>query len=102
MESTLHIQERKDRVSFIKETIGVGKPVRTFLVDKGHPNGPELHTVTTTGIIVIHNARTKKLVTLLIARPGQVERYWKNLSLEAPIELMEIARNHQIAGYNYK
>ena len=48
----------------------MGNPVRTFKWDKGHPNGPELHTITDTGIIVIRNERTGKLITTLIARPG--------------------------------
>lgn len=45
----------------------------SFVVDRGHPNGPEIHSVTDTGIIVVHNQRTGKMVTKLIARPGQVK-----------------------------
>ena len=102
MEVTNHWIERNIRNDFIKEHIGVGNPLRTFKWDKGHPNGPELHTITDTGIIIVQNERTKKLVTTLIARPGQIYRYYINEGLYPPKELMNIAKEHTEAGYNYK
>ena len=98
---TLHFSSRIDRNKFINDKIGMGQPVRTFRWDKGHPKGPELHTITDNGIIIIRNERTNKLVTTLIARPGQIYRYYINDNLVPPKYLMNIAREHQNAGYNY-
>lgn len=102
MVETLHWKERVDRNEFIKNEIGIGNPIRTFRCDKGHPNGPELHTITDTGIIIVRNERTNKLVTTLIARPGQIYRYYANENKAPPKFLMDIAQVHTDAGYNYK
>ena len=100
MTSRHYNSERVAREMLIKK-IGIGSEVATFKVDKGHPNGPELHTITTTGIIIIRNARTKKLVTKLIARPGQITRYFDK-ETDTVRKLVEIAKIHQSMGYNYK
>lgn len=98
MTSSKHyIEDRKSRQSLISE-IGLGKIVKGFVVDKGHRNGPELHIVTTTGLILIHNYNTKKLITRLIARPGQLERYFGKGN--TPKELIAIAIEHTRNGYN--
>lgn len=101
VQTTLHWKERERRNEFIKNEIGIGNPIRTFRWDKGHPNGPELHTITDTGIIIIRNERTGKLVTTLIARPGQIYRYYINENETPPIYLMNMAQEHMDAGYNY-
>ncbi len=99
---TIHWNDRKERNDFITNQIGMGNPVKTFRWDKGHPNGPELHTITDTGIIIVRNERTNKLVTTLIARPGQIYRYYINEGLKPPKYIMNIAQEHMDAGYNYK
>lgn len=98
MESKHYTNDRIERENKIRE-IGIGEAVATFRVDRGHANGAELHTITTTAIIVIRNERTNKMVTKLIARPGQIERYFDEKT-ETVIELMKIAREHQLKGYN--
>ena len=64
-----YLTDRSKREALIK-TIGEGKIIATFTVDKHHRNGPELHSITDTGIIIIRNKRTKKMITKLIARPA--------------------------------
>ena len=76
--------------------IGEGKVVRTVRWDRGHPNGAELHRITDTGIIIIYNERTLKLVTKIIARPNQIRRYWKDG--KAPIEIVNKAIEHARNG----
>lgn len=100
MKNSKHYKEdRRIREQHIKE-IGYGEPVASFIVDRGHENGPEIHEITTTGIINIYNQRTKKLVTKLIARPGQIKRYFTNGN--APTELIQKARyNSYVLCYNY-
>lgn len=101
VQTTLHWKEKERRNEFIKSEIGMGNPVRTFRWDKGHPNGPELHTITDTGIIIVRNERTGKLVTTLIARPGQIYRYYIKNDELPPKHLMDIAQEHMDVGYNY-
>ena len=98
MESKHYTNDRVARENKIKE-IGIGEVVATFRVDKGHKNGAELHTITTTAIIIIRNERTNKMVTKLIARPKQIERYFDEKT-EIVLKLMTIAREHQRKGYN--
>ena len=90
-------EDRKARIHTIN-MIGEGQIIKRVIVDKGHVNGPEIHEISTTGIITVKNLRTKKLVTKLIARPGQIKRYWTDGN--APAELIRIAREHQQAGLN--
>ena len=90
-------EERREREELI-EMIGLGNVVGKFIVDKGHRNGPERHELTDTGIIIIYNARTNKLVTKLIARVGQVKRYYKDGN--APKEIIKLAKKHTELGYN--
>ena len=99
---TFHYGERTDRNRFIEEVIGFGNDVETFFWDKGHPNGPEYHTVTDTGIIKIHNVNTGKHITNLIARPQQIKRYFDMEGKECPQELLDIAYKHFLLGYNEK
>ena len=98
MTSKHYTEDRRNREELIN-TIGIGKVVDSFIIDKGHKNGPERHEITTTGIIIIYNARTNKLVTKLIARVGQIKRYYKDGN--APKEIIKQARKHTELGYNY-
>ena len=54
MTSRHYNRDRVAREKLIKK-IGLGKEIATFTVDKGHPMGAELHTITSTGIIIIRN-----------------------------------------------
>lgn len=98
MTSTHYNKDRIEREKLIKK-IGIGKEVATFRVDRHHINGAELHTITSTGIIIIRNERTNKMVTKLIARPAQIARYFETETKEVK-DIMKIAREHQKLGYN--
>jgi hypothetical protein len=91
MTSVHYTTERQARERAIAE-IGYGYTVKTVIVDRGHRNGAEIHSISSTGIITIQNERTKKMITKLIARPGQIARYYTNE--EPPRWLMNIAREH--------
>ncbi len=98
MTTTLHFsRDRQDRENLIKQ-IGEGRVIKTVEVDKGHPNGPEIHKITDNAIVVIYNKRTGRLITKLIARPSQIRRYFEEG--RAPKELINKAREHQNKGYN--
>jgi len=98
MTSKHYTKDRQIREAIIRQ-IGLGEEVITKEVDRGHPNGAELHTVTTTGIIIIRNKRTNKMITKLIARPSQISRYFDTETKEVR-ELKRIAQIHKELGYN--
>lgn len=98
MTSKHYMMDREARENLIKE-IGYGETIKTVIVDREHKNGPEIHEISNTGIVTIYNARTKKMITKLIARPGQIRRYYKEDEI-IPAELLKIAKKHQEARYN--
>ena len=102
MNSKHYNKQRYKRQNFIDEYInGDGRIIDGFVVDRGHKNGAEVHSITDTGLILIHNYKSGKLVTKLIARPRQIERYYKNSNKHPPQWLIELAEWHQSLLYNY-
>ena len=100
MVQTRHYElERKEREALIQQ-IGVGKPVAKFKWDRGHKDGPEIHVITDTAMIIIYNAITNRHCTTLIARPGQIRRYYEMVGKTAPKYLVDLAYEHQKMGYN--
>lgn len=59
---------------------------KIFVVDRGHPDGEEIHCITHSGIVFILNLKKYEdvphegLITVLIARVNQLERYGYTLS----------------------
>lgn len=98
MRSNHYITDRQARENLIKE-IGYGKVIKSVVVDRNHPNGPEIHEISDTGIITIYNQRTHKMITKLIARPGQIKRYYNENEI-VPKWLLKLAREHQLKEYN--
>lgn len=93
---------RHGRMTRIAETVGFGHVVRQCLVDTGHSAGCEVHVLTSTGIVLVFNARSGKLVTVLVARPGQVARYYEPFGEVAPGWLMNRAyENTCVRHLNY-
>jgi hypothetical protein len=77
-----------------------------FLVDKGHEDGREIHCVTSSGIIFVLNhekyeAKRPCLVTILIARPSQVLRYYKGCGLWVDQSILDECIKHEKLGLNY-
>lgn len=91
---------RQERHAFIQEHIGEGTIVDSFVVDKGHPGGAEVHSVTDTAIIIIHNQKTNKLITELIARPEQLRRLYRSVNRRVPSKILSLAYKHNMAEYN--
>ena len=95
MTSKHYTEDRQSREAIIN-LIGAGKPVARFIVDRGHRNGAEVHEITDTAIINIYNQKSGKMVTKLIARPGQLRRY----NWEVPQSILAQAIDHSRKGYN--
>lgn len=89
--------DRQKRNQIIAQ-IGMGRVVKEVTIDRGHKNGPEIHKITSTGLIVIYNKRTNIMITILIARPNQIKRYYAED--EAPQKIINLAFEHMRAGYN--
>lgn len=101
MLTTNHLTiDRANRVRAIKELIGYGKPVRGFRIDRHHKNGEEYHLITSTALVLIFNFHSKKLITILVARPNQIKRYYEAAGDTAPQELLDLAYEHTKKGYN--
>lgn len=69
--------------------------LNSYVVDTGHPAGLELHTITTTAVVIIANMQKQQVITYLIARPQQLKRYGikdKNI--------LKLAEEHKIYNYN--
>lgn len=96
MTSKHYLTDRAARETIVNQ-IGMGKVIDKFVVDRHHRNGAEIHEITDTGIIIIYNQRTKKMITKLIARPGQIKRYYTNGN--APKKLLEIAYQNTVINH---
>lgn len=92
--------DRQTRENLIAQ-IGYGTIIKSVVIDRGHQNGAEIHEISDTGIITIYNERTHKMITKLIARPGQIKRYFEGNENKAPKYLLNLAREHQQMAYNY-
>lgn len=93
------IYVRNDRRRNV-ENIGSNCIIAKFLCDTGHKNGNEVHCITDTGLILVFNERSKKLVTILIARPAQITRYFSSCYLDTPKDLLKMAYCHQAQNLN--
>ena len=93
--------KRYRREKFIsKHLCGDGHVIDSFVVDKGHKNGLERHDITDTGLIIVYNLESQKLVTKLIARENQVKRYYKDVEKTPPKWLLELCKWHNSLNYN--
>ena len=104
MVSKHYNNQRYKREKFIDNNLnGEGYIIDGFTVDKGHVNGAEVHSITSNGIIIIHNRESGKLVTKLIARPQQIKRYYEKDGRKPPKEyenILYLARWRNSLGYN--
>ena len=92
-----HIRlDRQERVAEIQK-IGLGKVQRSFLVNSAHPQGDEIHNITSTGVIIIEGAKPPHvIVTMYIAEPCQIARYYEETHLPVPYKIVRIAKEHML------
>ena len=101
MVSNHYKTNRYSREKFInKQFKGDGNIIDSFIVDRNHPKGAEIHYVTDNGLIIVRNQRTGKLVTKLIARPNQVKKLYNSVNREPPQWLTNLCFYHQVLHYN--
>jgi hypothetical protein len=101
MVSKHYKNQRHKRENFINKHLnGDGNVIDSFIVDKGHAMGLERHDITDTGIILIYNVTSEKLVSKLIARPTQIKRYYRDSGKKPPKWLLDLCEWHKTLGYN--
>jgi len=98
MNSKHYTRDRQQREAIINQ-IGTGNVIKEVVIDRGHRNGPEVHKITDTALILVYNQRTGILVTKLIARPAQILRYYSDDELK-PRAVVKLARKHVEMGWN--
>lgn len=96
---TSHALKRSKRLQIAKRLIieESAKVVKIAIVNKGHKNGNEVHVIYNNGIIKVYNARTRKFITVLIARVPQVERY----KIKVTKTMRKKINLHVKQGYNH-
>ena len=102
MNSLHYDKQRYYREMFIYNYLGGdGEVIDRFIVNRGHHNGTELHCITDHGVIIVYNLYSGKMVTKLIARPHQIERYYVYTKRHPAERLLAICREHQKHGFNH-
>lgn len=90
--------ERTERERFIKDFVGLGEEKYAF--EYNYNGTPQIHRLTDTGIINVYNRDGDRLITRLVARPQQIKRLFEARGERAPRELVNLAHEHNVKGYN--
>lgn len=95
---TSHAVNRSKRLQIAERLIieESAKVLKIAIVNKGHENGNEIHVIFNNGIIKVYNARTRKFITVLIARVPQIERY----KIKVTKTMRNKIKSHVKQGYN--
>ena len=95
---TTHGVNRSHRLQIAERLIieECAKVVKIAVVNKGHKNGNEIHLVYNNGIVKVYNERTRKFITVLIARVPQIERY----KVKITKTMRNKIKSHIKQGYN--
>ena len=96
---TSHGVNRSHRLQIAERLIieESAKVVKIAVVNKGHANGNEIHIVYNNGVVKVYNARTRKFITVLIARVPQIERY----KVKITKTMRNKIKSHIKQGYNH-
>ena len=95
---TSHAVNRSKRLQIAERLIieESAKVIKIAVVNKGHKNGNEIHVIFNNGIIKVYNERTRKFITVLIARAPQIERY----KVKITKTMRNKIKSHIAKGYN--
>ena len=95
---TSHALNRSKRLQIAERLIleESAKVLKIAVVNKGHKNGNEIHLVYNNGVVKVYNERTRKFITVLIARVPQIERY----NIRVTKTMKHKIESHIKQGYN--
>lgn len=96
---TSHAVNRSKRLQVAERLIieESARVLKIAIVDKGHKNGEEVHLVYNNGIVKVYNERTRKFITVLIAREPQIARY----KIKVTKTMRNKIKSHIKQGYNH-
>lgn len=96
--ATKHTKERQKRIALAKQLIMIesAKIIQYTICDTGHKNGLEVHVIYNNGIVFVYNLKSRKLITVLIARAPQIERY----KIAITKTMRKKINTHVAQGYN--
>lgn len=96
--NTSHALNRSRRLQIAERLIleESAKVLKIAIVNKGHENGNEIHLVYNNGVVKVYNERTRKFITVLIARVPQIERY----KIKVTKTMKNKIKSHIAKGYN--
>ena len=96
--ATEHTKERQKRLALANQLIisESAKVIQNTICDTGHKNGLEVHVVYNNGVVFVYNMKTRKLITVLIARAPQIERY----NIVVTKTMKQKIKSHIKQGYN--
>ena len=93
---TEHMKHRLYRINFNNEYLNNKNIYKSYLVNTNHKNGKEIHIILKNATILILNNKTKKLITILNARKGQLIRYDK----KTPNFMLKLAHRNEVEKRN--
>ena len=95
---TSHAVNRSKRLQIAERLIieESAKVIKIAIVNQGHENGNEVHLVYNNGVVKVYNERTRKFITVLIARVPQIERY----KVKITRTMRKKIESHIKQGYN--
>ena len=95
---TSHAVNRSKRLQIAERLIiqESAKVIKIAVVNKGHENGQEIHIVYNNGIVKVYNERTRRFITVLIAREPQIVRY----KIKVTKTMGKKIKSHIAKGYN--
>lgn len=106
---TQHLkEERQQRLNFAISLLDTNDfTEHTFLIDKHHQAGCELHNVTHSGIIFILNQRKFEndlpcFITVFIARPNQIFRLYEAFNIQIDNYTLQKCLTYEKLKYNHK
>ena len=96
---TSHAVNRSKRLQIAERLIfeESAKVLKIAVVNKGHKNGNEIHVIYNNGVVKVYNERTRKFITVLIARVPQIERY----NIKVTKSMQSKIKSHIAKGYNH-
>lgn len=96
---TSHVANRSKRLQIAEQLIFEerAKVIKIAVVNKGHANGAEIHVIYNNGVVKVYNERTRKFITVLIARVPQIERY----KIKVTKTMRNKIESHIAKGYNH-
>ena len=96
---TSHAVNRSKRLQVAERLIieESAKVLKIAIVNKGHENGNEIHIVYNNGVVKVYNERTRKFITVLIAREPQIARY----KIKVTKTMRKKINLHIKQGYNH-